>query len=279
MNIVQKSEPNFYEGHDNGISTVIDVNSPREKVVVLWDFDSIIHLTLYAGKDNFGNRNLEYTQHDLEYLKGKLTEMTLKILNNVEEYFDILSCYIFIKGNSNFRKELYPDYKKNRPEPNSLVNDLYKYAIEMHQAIPADNCEAEDMVYQASKQINHEGLILYVDHDLLEIPSKFYNYKTNIFSKLSEKEALWEKYKKLNVGEKGDNANLTPSYGIKNFEKDFHKDMSVEEYEKQSFETFLWCWSDKIKVKKKIQRTPNIEKATEMFNLAKEILWLKNIEN
>ena len=90
MNIVQKSEPNFYEGHDNGISTVIDVNSPREKVVVLWDFDSIIHLTLYAGKDNFGNRNLEYTQHDLEYLKGKLTEMTLKILNNVEEYFYIL---------------------------------------------------------------------------------------------------------------------------------------------------------------------------------------------
>ena len=34
-----------------------------------------------------------------------------------------------------------------------------------------------------------------------------------------------------------------------------------------------------MKIKNKIQRTPNIEKATEMFNLAKEILWLKNIEN
>lgn len=62
-------------------------------------------------------------------------------------------------------------------------------------------------------------------------------------------------------------------------ERDFHKEMTIEEYEKQSFETFLWCWSDKMKVKNKIQRTPNIEKATEMFNLAKEILWLKNIEN
>lgn len=86
--------------YDDGISEIIsDLNAPREKIVVLWDFDSVVHLVLYSGKDEFGNRNPEYMENDLELLKGKLTEMTLKTLNTVEKYFDIVSCYIFIKGN------------------------------------------------------------------------------------------------------------------------------------------------------------------------------------
>ena len=254
-----------YTEYDDGINSVIsDLNAPREKIVVLWDFDSVVHLVLYSGKDEFGNRNLEYVENDLELLKGKLTEMTLKTLNKVEKYFDIVSCYIFIKGNSNFRKELYPEYKANRPSPNPLIKELYKYAIEMHQAIPADNCEAEDMVYRVSKEINHEGLILFVDHDLLEIPSRFMNYKTGVFSKVSEKEATYSLYKKLCLSEPGDNVKTSPGIGEKYFQKNFHIDMTIEEYEEALFKAYLKAWKN------------NVEKATEQLTLAKKLLMLRD---
>ena len=251
--------------YNDGISEIIsNLNAPREKIVVLWDFDSVVHLVLYSGKDEFGNRNPEYMENDLELLKGKLTEMTLKTLNTVEKYFDIVSCYIFIKGNSNFRKELYPEYKANRPSTNPLIKELYKYAIEMHQAIPADNCEAEDMVYRVSKEINHEGLILFVDHDLLEIPSRFMNYKTGIFSKVSEKEATYNLYKKLCLSEPGDNVKTSPGIGEKYFQKNFHIDMTIEEYEEALFKAYLKAWKN------------DVEKATEQLTLAKKLLMLRD---
>lgn len=251
--------------YDDGISDIIsDLNAPREKIVVLWDFDSVVHLVLYSGKDEFGNRNLEYVENDLELLKGKLTEMTLKTLNTVEKYFDIVSCYIFIKGDSNFRKELYPEYKANRPSPNPLIKELYKYAIEMHQAIPANNCEAEDMVYRVSKEINHEGLILFVDHDLLEIPSRFMNYKTGVFSKVSEKEATYNLYKKLCLSEPGDNVKTSPGIGEKYFQKNFYIDMTIEEYEEALFKAYLKAWKN------------DVEKATEQLILAKKLLMLRD---
>ena len=257
------SRLNMEQEFDNGINNVIsDLNAPREKIVVLWDFDSVVHLVLYSGKDEFGNRNPEYIENDLELLKGKLTEMTLKTLNTVEKYFDIVSCYIFIKGNSNFRKELYPEYKANRPSPNPLIKELYKYAIEMHQAIPADNCEAEDMVYKVSKEINHEGLILFVDHDLLEIPSRFMNYKTGVFSKVSKKEATYNLYKKLCLSEPGDNVKTSPGIGEKYFQKNFHIDMTIEEYEEALNKAYLKAWKN------------NVEKATEQLILAKKLLML-----
>lgn len=40
----------------------------RQSKVVLWDFDSMIWQNLYSGKDEFGNKNPEYTEDDLEYL-------------------------------------------------------------------------------------------------------------------------------------------------------------------------------------------------------------------
>lgn len=251
--------------NDDEINNIIsDLNSPKEKIIVLWDYDSMLHFCLYSGKNELGEKNPEYTKNDLEFLKSKLTEMTLKILNKVEQYYDIVSCYIFVKGNSNFRKELYPDYKANRLESNPLISELYKYAIEIHQAIPADNCEAEDMVYKASKKINHQGLILYVDHDLLEIPSRFMNYRTGVFSKVTEKEATYNLYKKLCLSEPGDNVKTSPGIGEKYFQKNFHIDMTIEEYEEALKKAYLKSWKN------------NVEKATEQLNLAKKLLMLRD---
>lgn len=269
----------FLEQEKNdGIENVININEERQSKIVIWDADSILHYVLYSGKDELGNKNPEYTEADLEYLQGKLTEMVLKTLNNIEKYFNILRCYIFIGGKDNFRKQLYPDYKKNRPSPNPLIYKLKEYFILAHGAILADGYEAEDYVYTLSNKIDNNGIVVYVDHDLEEIPSIMYNYKKDIWSKISEKEALYNKYKKLILGEQNDRANFTPSIGIKYFEKNFYIDMTIEEYEAATWEAYLYAWSDKVKVKNKIQRTPNPEKAKEMLELAKQIIWLKQVE-
>lgn len=268
-----------YTEYEDGINSVIsDLNAPKEDKVLVCDFDTLIYWTLVV-KDEF-NVQKELTEQDLPELEGKLNELVLKIFNTVENYFSLEKIYVFIRGKNNYRKNLYEAYKANRPEKHILTNHLYDYLIKTFNAVPVDGFEAEDACATIGWRLGKECIIAYCDHDLLEVKDCImYNYRTNKFFIQSEKDALWEKYKKLNIGENGDNANLTPSYAIKKFEKDFNKDMTIEEYEKQSYETFIWCWSDKVKIKNKIQRTPNIEKATEMFNLAKEILWLKNIEN
>lgn len=252
--------------HDDNIKNVINDFSIRESKVVLWDADSIVHFVLYSGKnEETGERNPEYTEDDLETLGLKLNELVFKVLNNVEKYYDIEALYIFIRGKNNFRKELYQEYKANRPASNPLISKIYDLFKQNHGAIEANGAEAEDYIYSLSKKINHQGIILYIDHDLEEIPSIMYNYKKDTWLKISEKEAIHNLYKKLCIGETGDNVNLTPKIGIRYFEKNFNIDMSIEEYENTLYETYLKVWNEK-------------HLANEKLTLAKQLLQLKNVE-
>ena len=262
------SRLDMIQEHNNEINKIIsDLDAPKDSKVVIWDYDSMLHHCLYSGKDEFGNKNPEYTEEDLEYLQGKLTEMTLKVLNNIEKYYNILSCYIFIKGDKTFRKELYSEYKSKRSAPNPLINKLYDYAIIAHQAIPSGNKEAEDMVFEVSKKIDNNGIIVYVDHDLLEIPSVFYNYQKDKWSKVTEKEAKWNEYKKYVLGEQGDGVNLCKGVGQKFFEATFNIDMTDEQYEEGLLKCFMKAYKN------------NEELAIQNINLSKKLLGLKYANN
>lgn len=263
MNIVQK-EP---EIHDDGITNIIyDLNAPKESKVVLWDADSVVHFVLYSGKDEItGERNPEYTEEDLEMLQGKLTEFVLKTLNSVEKYFNILALYIFIKGKNNFRKQLYPQYKANRPTPNPLISKLYDYFKIAHQAIESEGCEAEDMLFTLSNKIDNNGIILSVDHDTDEIPGLVYNYKKDIWRKITPEQARMNKYRKLIVSESGDNVNLAKGLGIKHFEKFYNSNMTDDEIEAQLIKSYTKVWKTEELAKQKLE-------------LAKKLLFLKNME-
>lgn len=247
------------------------------KKVLCCDFDTLIYWTLVSYNEDGSKREL--VLEDLPELEGKLSEMVLGIFNKLEQYFVLDKIWIFIRGKNNFRKNLYNLYKSNRPEKHPLTNYLYESLKTKFGAVEVDGYEAEDACYTIGKKLGQECIIAYCDHDLLETPNCIlYNYQKDFFLIQSEKEALWEKYKKINLGENGDFANFTPSYGLKKFERDFNKEMTEEEYEKQTYETFLYCWSDKTKVKNKTIRTPNPEKAQEMLKLAKEIIFLKEVK-
>lgn len=255
-----------YKEHDNGINDIIkDLNAPKENRIILWDADSVVHFVLYSGKDEFGNRNPEYTEADLEMLQGKLTEFVLKTLNSVEKYYNILACYIFIKGKNNFRKELLPTYKANRPPVNPIINNLYEYFKIAHQAIESFGAESEDYVYTVSKKIDNNGIILSIDHDTDEISGIHYNYKKDIWKKITPEQAKMSKYQKLIVSESGDNVNLAKGLGIKHFEKFYNSNMTDEEIETQLLKSYTKVWKTE-------------ELAKEKLELAKQLLYLKEIQ-
>lgn len=275
MNIVKLEQP---IEHNNGIYEVIKDFSIKEEKLVLWDFDSIFYLVLYPGKDEFGVNLPEYTEDDLELLQAKLTELTLKILNKVEEYFIISSLHIFCKGENNFRKQLYPEYKSNRKPQSDLLWKLIEYAVETHGVIQSHGFEAEDYVYTASNLINNQGIILFVDHDLREIPSLVYNFQKDYWEIIDEKTALYNKYAKLIISESGDNVNLCPGLGEKYVLANLNPDMSEQELEEAVYQAYIYAWSDKTKIKKKTIRTPNEPLAIQNLELAKQLLWLKNVK-
>jgi len=253
--------------HDDGISTVLVNLEDKPEKIILWDYDTILHHCMYSGKNGeTGERNPEFGEQDIEYLQGKLTEMTLKVLNNVEKYFSILALYIWVKGKGNFRKEISPEYKSNRPAPNPVINKLYDYAKLAHQTINADGHEAEDGIFTMSTKIDNNGIILGVDSDLLQIPGIHYNYQKDIWRKISPQEAVHYKYKKLCLSDVGDGVKTTPGIGKVYFEKNFRIGMSLEQYEEALWQAHLKAWKgDKVKAK-------------EQLELGKQLLLLKKIE-
>ena len=267
MNI-EKRTNNYEEApiHDDGISNIISDFSIREEKVILADFDSLAYFTLYSGRDEFGDKNPEFTEDDIEFLKGKLSEMILKALNAVDKYFDVTATYIFIRGDRNFRKEIYPLYKSNRPPKPPLVNLLYDYMKETYGAIEANGAEAEDFVYTFAKKLGNKCVILFCDHDILEVGEvPLFNYQKEKWLIQTKSQALLEKYKKLIVTETSDNVNLCPKLGVKHFEKFYSEDMTIEELEEQALISYTKAWK-------------NEELAKEKLELCKQLVWLKEIE-
>lgn len=226
----------------------------KEDKVVIWDFDSMIHLCLYSGKDAEGMKNPEYTEKDIDFLQGKLNEMYLGVLNRIEEHYNIIALYCFIKGKNNFRYQLYPEYKSKRPPSSPLMIPLYEYAEVAFKCITSDGAEADDYVYTFSKKVNHNGIVVYVDGDLLQMPSLFYNYQKSEWRKVSEKEAKYHLATKILCGDSGDGVNFSPkigeAYALKNLDVNF----TDYQYVKAIYLGYMKAWKGNSADAKKYAR-------------------------
>jgi hypothetical protein len=250
--------------HDDGIKQIMPFLSPfKPKKIVFADFDSLIFWTLYQ-KDEFGNV-IELTEEHLEMLYGKLDELVMKIINKIENYIDIEALFMFIRGESNFRKELFPEYKSNRKQKSPLTDFLYKHMEIKWNAIKSQNCESEDMCYSGALKLNKDCVILYCDHDIEEIDTAWlYNYQRDKWSCLTEAEGRLNRVKKLILGESGDGVNLSKGLGKKHFESFYNENMTEEEIENQLLKSYTKVWKTE-------------ELAKEKLELAKKLLYLKNI--
>lgn len=118
---------------------------------------------------------------------GKVSDKTMR--DRYRERLDYIRVQTFsdkdfvaIKGIGNFRFDIDPDYKGNRPSPEPeqkrRLNMLAEYALELG-AISCHGWEADDQViawaYEAQQE-NIPWIIAGIDKDLLQFPGTHFNY-------------------------------------------------------------------------------------------------------
>lgn len=86
---------------------------------------------------------------------------------------------IFLSGPSekNFRYQVYPEYKANRPEerPRHLAA-LKQYLVDTYDAVTSDGCEADDLL-GIEQCANENTIICSLDKDLRMIPGHHYSFE------------------------------------------------------------------------------------------------------
>lgn len=140
---------------------------------------------------------------------------TSRLDKTIENILSSVGCTdykLFVSGEANFRKILYPDYKSNRTQPTPKWRDTCKqHLIEKWGAIEAHGCEADDYcgIYQTQ-----DTIICGIDKDLLQIPGKHFQWeitrkgvtvRASQFIEISEVDGYRNFYKQMLTGDTSDN--------------------------------------------------------------------------
>ena len=133
---------------------------------------------------------------------------------------------VAIKGQGNFRKDMYSKYKANRKDLDEDVKKALNYGHGYMQgkydAIMADGMEADDLVsiwaYEAM-EYEREYTIVGIDKDLLQIPGTHYNFSKKITTEVSADEADLKLMLQCLTGDTSDNIPGIKGIGPKKAEK------------------------------------------------------------
>lgn len=163
--------------------------------VTLVDADSIYFRAAFVSKKkNEIRKMIDETMMEIE---GQCLTDTLRVA---------------VKGHGNFRKDLYPEYKKNRKELEPDMKKALAYGHEhmkdRWEAIMADGMEADDLVciwaYEA-REMELPYVIAGIDKDLLQIPGNHYNFKRKEHSFVDDQLAHYNLMVQCLTGDSTDN--------------------------------------------------------------------------
>ena len=120
--------------------------------------------------------------------------------------------YVAVKGFGNFRKDLYPEYKANRPpieeELSSKLNYGFNYMLDKYDAVMADGMEADDLVSiwaSEAREAELQYIVVGMDKDLLQIPGNHYNFNTKKHEFIDDDMANYNLMVQCLTGDSGDN--------------------------------------------------------------------------
>lgn len=188
------------------------------------DLDSV---AFYIG---YPNKKLDTEGNPIkEDGKFVLIDKTEDELKNAAHYWmnEILTkCeathYIgFIKGKGNYRYEVNPEYKANRPkEAPKWWSTVKKYLIEEFGAIPVDGMEVDDAVNITRLNLSY-SFICAIDKDLLHLEGCHYNWSKNEWVNTTIQEAKKKFWTDMIAGQSGDGIKGLPGKGVKFVEKRF----------------------------------------------------------
>jgi 5'-3' exonuclease len=113
---------------------------------------------------------------------------------------------VYLTGGDNFRRELDPNYKANRPDSRPAhwlaVRD---FLVTQHKAEVCNGYEADDQLGIEQDKEHGSTVICSIDKDLLQIPGKHYNFVKKSFQEVGKDEGLKRLYIQSLVGDRSDN--------------------------------------------------------------------------
>ena len=163
-----------------------------------------------------------------------------------------------VKGEGNFRKDIYPDYKQHRktspPRQNTIVPILRQLAVHEKFAHAADGMEADDLIRIWAEELRSKGedyIVCSIDKDLKCIPGKHYymrKAKEKMFE-VSEEEALKFQYEQILSGDSADGIPGCIGVGPVTARKALAELKTEEEYQRKVvnfYKMYYDDWEDQL---------------------------------
>ena len=222
-------------------------------MILLVDADSLIFAACYRKRE---------TPDDSPYFKklsdatDKFDEQLMRVVNDLEQNYEIDAVLIFSGSLGNFRKLITKKYKANRNNQHKppLLNEVHKYVKDKHKSIFGYGIETDDMVarywYDLSKEFGrNEVMIVSIDKDYKQFPCLMYNYhyKHKVVYDISEDEAMYNLYEQMIIGDTADNVNYFKGKGKKFAEKYLKNCNSHYKYTKKMYQLFKEVHKGKAK--------------------------------
>lgn len=224
-------------------------------MILLIDADSLVFASCFKTKNT--PDELDYYTN-IEDSIDKFDEQYMKIVNDLQEIYDIEKVITFNGCKGNFRKQLSKKYKANRKKQilPPLLHNMHQYVKDTYESKYAFGVETDDMVarywFTLSNQFGRDNImIVSIDKDYKQFPALIYNYhyKHKKILNISKEEALYNFYEQMIVGDVADNVNYFKGKGVKFSEKYFKDCNSKYQYTKKMYELFKKEYKGKAKLK------------------------------
>ena len=113
---------------------------------------------------------------------------------------------VYLTGSNNFRREIAPSYKANRPDdrPEHWLA-VREFLVTQHKAQMCDGYEADDELGIQQDKETLTTVICSIDKDLLQIPGRHYNFVKKIHNVVERDQGLKHLYMQSLIGDKSDN--------------------------------------------------------------------------
>lgn len=181
---------------------------------------------------------LEYSEEENQkYLEESWNNFPKEIETILEACF--ADEYLMaVKSPTNFRDDLYCDYKANRrnsqPQLKPIVPRIREMAVMSGMAIPAVNREADDYLRIWANEciaIGRPYIISSIDKDLHCIPGLHHNIKKGTFLNITPEEARRHYFAQLIAGDPTDHIPGVPGMGMVKALKALEGATTLEEYQ------------------------------------------------
>ncbi len=136
---------------------------------------------------------------------------------------------VAVKGQGNFRKDIFPAYKANRkdldPDMKKALAYGHSYMVDYHGAIRADGMEADDLVSiwaRECRDVDASYYVVGIDKDLLQIPGQHYNFVKHTHTDVDDDRANYNLMVQCLTGDNSDNIPGIKGIGPKKAERILH---------------------------------------------------------